>query len=323
MSRVLLGLLLIALLGGAGFLFTRYEIRRQDGAITIRPLHAQGNVESDPDLPPPPLARKTIRIATFHITALDSHKLQRDFVASYLVDLVRRFDLVAVQGVQARNQGVLMDFVEKINAGGHHYDFATGPEVGREPTEHYSAFLFDKATIEIDRDQVYTVDDPQQRFGRKPLVGLFRARGPEAAEAFTFRLVNVHLLPDRVDMELDLLDDVLGAVRRSAPQEDDVILLGDVETDERGLGQLGQVPRLTWAVADTLSTTRGTKLADNLFFDRRATSEFTGRSGVVDLIREFNLTMQQAVEISAHMPVWAEFSVHEGGQLGHLPVEAK
>jgi hypothetical protein len=36
-------------------------------------------------------------------------------------------------------------------------------------------------------------------------------------------------------------------------------------------------------------------------------------------MREFDLTMQQAQEISEHLPVWAEFSSYEGGQKGYVP----
>jgi hypothetical protein len=60
-------------------------------------------------------------------------------------------------------------------------------------------------------------------------------------------------------------------------------------------------------------------LADNILFDRRATVEYTGRCGVVDLIRELDLTPQAALEISEHLPVWAEFSSYENGQRGHVP----
>ena len=51
---------------------------------------------------------------------------------------------------------------------------------------------------------------------------------------------------------------------------------------------------------------------DNIVFDSLATVEFTGRSGVVDFLRALNLTVEQAREISDHLPVWAEFSVYEG-----------
>ena len=72
------------------------------------------------------------------------------------------------------------------------------------------------------------------------------------------------------------------------------------------------------AISGTPTTTRGTRLADNIVFDRRATSEYTYRSGVVDLMRQFTLTLREAAEVSEHLPVWAEFSVYEGGQAGQV-----
>ncbi len=65
------------------------------------------------------------------------------------------------------------------------------------------------------------------------------------------------------------------------------------------------------------TTVRGTQLLDNILLDRRATCEFTGRVEVVDMMREFELTMPEAREVSEHLPVWAEFSAYEGGQAGH------
>ena len=96
-------------------------------------------------------------------------------------------------------------------------------------------------------------------------------------------------------------------------------MLGDFEADENHLGGLSGILGITAAISGTPTTTRGTQLADNILFDRRATTEFTGRAEVVDLIREFDLTMQQAQEISEHLPVWAEFSSYEGGQKGYVP----
>ena len=59
-------------------------------------------------------------------------------------------------------------------------------------------------------------------------------------------------------------------------------------------------------------------MADNLFFDRRATTEFTGRADVVDVVRSLNITSEEAALMSSHLPVWAEFSVFEGGQAGYI-----
>ena len=55
-----------------------------------------------------------------------------------------------------------------------------------------------------------------------------------------------------------------------------------------------------------------------MLFDARATTEFTGRSGVLDVMQEYHLTQEQALAVSDHLPVWAEFSIYEGGPPGRL-----
>jgi hypothetical protein len=35
-------------------------------------------------------------------------------------------------------------------------------------------------------------------------------------------------------------------------------------------------------------------------------------------MKEFNLSLEEALQVSDHFPVWAEFSVYEGGQPGRL-----
>ena len=114
-------------------------------------------------------------------------------------------------------------------------------------------------------------------------------------------------------LELDALDDVFVNVQRDGSGEDDVILLGDLNVDERHLGELGRLPNIAHAIAEVKTNTRRTKSYDNIVLDARATTEYTGRSGVFDLMAEFGLTVDQALEVSDHMPVWAEFSVFESG----------
>jgi deoxyribonuclease-1-like protein len=232
--------------------------------------------------------------------------------------LFPRFELVAVQGVRGKNQGVLLRLVEQVNAAsGRSYDFATCPTQQRDGLEHYSAFIFDRQRIDVDRTTVHFVEDRQGRFRVKPLAGSFRVRGPEPAEAFTFTLINVETDPDRAATELDLLAEAYRAVRDDGRGEDDIILLGDLASDDQHLGQLGKLLGVTALLSGIPTTTRGTHLLDNILLDRRATREFTGRVEVLDMMREFELTMPEASEVSEHLPVWAEFSAYEGGQAGH------
>ena len=212
--------------------------------------------------------------------------------------------------------------VEQLNAAaapaGRSYDFATCPSQETDAVEHYSAFLFDRNRIEVDRTTVHFVEDRLNRFRTKPLVGAFRVRGPDPAEAFTFTLINVETDPEHTAVELDLLAAAYRAVRDDGRNEDDIILLGDLESDDQHLGQLGKLLGVSPLLSGVPTTVRGTQLLDNILLDRRATCEFTGRVEVVDLLREFELTTPGASEISEHLPVWAEFSAYEGGQAGHV-----
>jgi deoxyribonuclease-1-like protein len=238
-------------------------------------------------------------------------------VSDVLVHLFPRFELVAVQGIRGKNQGVLVRLVEQINAAsGRDYVFATCPTQQRDALEHYSAFVFDRQRIEVDRTTVHFVEDPLNRLRIKPLAGSFRTRGPNVAEAFTFTLINVETDPDRTSAELDLLADVYRAVRDDKRGEDDIILLGDLQSDDQHLGRLGNLLGVTALLSNMPTTTRGTHQLDNILLDRRATTEFNGRVEVLDVMREFELTMPEALEVSEHLPVWAEFSVYEGGQPG-------
>jgi endonuclease/exonuclease/phosphatase family metal-dependent hydrolase len=201
---------------------------------------------------------------------------------------------------------------------GRDYDYVIGPRLGRADNKEQYAFVFDRASIEVDRSQLYTIDDPDDLMHREPLVGWFRVRGPSQDQAFTFTLVNVHTDPDETDQELNVLDDVFRVVRADGRGEDDVILLGDLNVDDRHLGQLGQVADITWVVAGMPTNTRGTMQYDNILFSQAATVEFTGRGGVFDFMRQYNLSMDEALEVSDHLPVWAEFNIYEGGKPGQL-----
>ena len=187
-----------------------------------------------------------------------------------------------------------------------------GPRLGRTSSKEQYAFVYDTNRIEVDQASVYTVSDPHDLLHREPLVTHFRVRGAPPERAFTFTLANIHTDPDETDTELDALADVFVAVQQ-AGYEDDVILLGDLNVDEYHFGRLGHLPGIAHAISGMTTNTRRNKMYDNLVFDGRATGEFTGRSGVLDLMVEFGLSEELALEVSDHFPVWAEFSVFEAG----------
>jgi endonuclease/exonuclease/phosphatase family metal-dependent hydrolase len=245
-------------------------------------------------------------------------KVAKPHVMEIFARIIRQYDVVAVQEIRSRSQDTLPKLIEAINAGGAQYDFVIGPRLGRTVSKEQYAFIFDRATIEVDRNQTYTVEDRDDVLHREPLVAWFRVRGPPTNEAFTFTLVNIHVDPDDVRREVNVLDDVFRAVRDDGREEDDVILIGDLNTDDRHLGQIGQSAAIVAAISGVPTTVRGGAQLDNLLFDEMATKEFTGRAGVFDFLREYNFTLEQAAEVSDHLPVWAEFSAFEGGMPGRV-----
>jgi endonuclease/exonuclease/phosphatase family metal-dependent hydrolase len=284
------------------------------GGISLPGLGTSGTSSG----PIPARVTDTIRIATWNIEVFGESKLQKPAAMNVIVSVLRNFDVIAIQELRAVSQEVVPELVAQLNADGqHHYDYVLGPRLGRTSSKEQYVFVFDMATIEVDRNQLYTVDDSKfDLLHREPLVGWFRARGAPPEQAFTFTLVNVHTDPEEVDRELDALADVYLNVQGDARQEDDTIMLGDFNANDRNLRRLGQIAGLRQLVVNTPTNTLQNAMYDNMIFLEQSTPEFTGRGGVFDFLREYNLSRQQATEVSDHLPLWAEFSVFEGGRAG-------
>ena len=270
---------------------------------------------SDP-LPPaaPVNPGDAIRVASFNIQVFGTSKAGKPEVMRVLADVVRRFDVVAIQEIRAKDQNLIPEFVRQINQTGNtgrRYDFVLGPRLGRTSSKEQYAYIYETSRVEVRPGSVYTVPDPQDQLHRPPLVAGFIVRGQPKAEAFTFTLINVHTDPDEVEYEVDALADVFLAVRDNGDNEDDIILLGDLNASPQQLGRLGRLPGLRPTIYGVTTNTRRTKAYDNLLIDSRATTEFTSRAGVLDLEQVYGLTRDQAIDVSDHLPVWAEFRVQE------------
>src|SRR4029079_1304380 len=146
--------------------------------------------------PPPPRGNDTIRIATFNIQVFGEAKLNDAQVMQTIVSTLKNFALIAIQEVRAVSQDILPQLIDLLNADGkYRYDYAIGPRLGLTNSKEQYAFIFDTASIEIDRYQLYTVDDPDDLLHREPLVGWFRARGPPQEHAFPFPLARIQPAP--------------------------------------------------------------------------------------------------------------------------------
>ncbi|MCA9174260.1 MAG: endonuclease/exonuclease/phosphatase family protein [Planctomycetales bacterium] len=323
--RRLNSFLFLLLLVGGGFVFMQnfeieglkqLRVRSKEPSSTGNGLF--GTTVSQTGAPPR-APGETIRIATFNVQVLGTAKIQKPIVMERLANICRRFDVVAIQEIASADQDILPLLIEKINNSfGVAFDYIVGPRVGRNGQLEQYGFVFNTATIEANRGWIYSMNDPDDLLAREPLVASFRARAAKPENAFTFSLVTIRTDSESLERELSVLDDALQVVRNDGFGEDDIILLGDFGVNDRQLGDLARTPGMSWAIAGVPTDTRGTMQLDNILFSQQSTKEFAGRSGVFDFMREFNMTQMEALEISDHLPVWAEFSIYEGGVPGRV-----
>ncbi len=330
-GRFVLLLLLLGIVGGGGLLLQRYKIRGLD-AIRLEPRSTTAgddasvladDAESAPNVRQPPVTRQadTIQIATFYLPRFTDESLRQPKTVRVLSGLLSRFDVIAIQGVGRPQRKAIRQLAAQIPNRPAGYRWVAAPPAGLGVAPEPLGFLYDPGSLEIDRSATYVVEDPDDLLEHDPLVASFRVRGPPPDQAFTFTLVNVWVSPTQTDAEMAALDDVWNAVRRDGRGEDDVLLLGHLNAPAERWGELGLLPQIDWVIHDLPTNTRGTQMLDNLLYFRLATVEFTGESGVVDLMRTFDLSMRDAVRISEFVPVWAEFELFEGGDQGRVAAD--
>jgi endonuclease/exonuclease/phosphatase family metal-dependent hydrolase len=265
--------------------------------------------------PPGGKPADTISICSFNIQVFGESKIGKHEVVDVLTKVVRNFDIVAVQEVRAKSDSVIPQFLSAINADGSRYQFVIGPRLGRTVSKEQYTFIYDSTRIEVDPSSVGTSPNPGDRLHRPPLHARFRVRANPPESGFSFWLVDTHTDPDEVSAEVNALADVFMEMKALRPDEDDVILLGDFNAGPPQFGKIKQIPGVGWAVSNVTTNTRRNKTYDNLVFDQRATTEYTGRWGVLDLQNTFGLSLNKALEVSDHNPVWASFRQWESRQV--------
>jgi deoxyribonuclease-1-like protein len=268
-----------------------------------------------------PRVEDRIRIATFDIQAFDAQKVANPNVMQTIAAIISNFDLVAIQGVRSPEAMPVARVVDLINRSGGKYSVSMSEPVGNPGRKEQYAFVWDTNRIRMIPDTNYSVRDDADRMVREPYVASFETRtaAAQGLAPFRFTIINAHIDPDETSpaatmKELSVLDDVFVRVREfeyTTRGEDDVILVGNLNVDARNLGELGQIPGIVSIAGNQPTTTDGTKTVDHILIDRSVTSEFSTRYGVVDYQKDFGLTREQALMISDHRPVWAEFSVTE------------
>ena len=256
-----------------------------------------------------------ITIGSFNIQTLGKTKMSKPGVVSILIDVARRFDILAVQELRDIDQGVIPKFLEAINADGAQYAAAVGPRQGYNiaGTRYFeqTVFIYDTTKAELIAP-TYAARNHYDIMHRPPFVGHFQTVGVDPAEAFKFVLMNVHVDYDDAHVEFEAMQKIIGGIYANHQGEDDFILIGDLNEEPNRFQKYAWMNDQYAAIPNHWKTnTVQTENYDNIVFDAARTSEYLQQSGVLDLMGEYDLTLAEAKLVSDHLPVWATFSAFE------------
>jgi deoxyribonuclease-1-like protein len=261
---------------------------------------------------------RPLMIGSFNIQRFGDTKSKQETVMNQLMEITYPFDVLAIQEVVSKNEAVVQNFVAKLNAKyGAKFNYAVGPFVGRTTYVERAAYIYDTSRVKI-VEQPFIMADPEDKLHREPFVARFQVREELSSNPFSFVMVNVHLDPKDGVAELDHISDLLNALQSMYQgQEDDILIVGDFNLSPgKMFKETKFAARPEWKpVLDdrVMTNTRKNQAYDNILYHMDNTSEFLRRQGVIDLEARFKISLDEALEISDHLPIWAAFALDESG----------
>ena len=258
---------------------------------------------------------RNLRIASWALDGFTPSKLANPTARLNLMRVIRQFDIIALQQIASIERDIVPRLADAANEAGRNYDYIIGEQTGPADRSEQLAFIFDVNRVKTDRRQTYTVADPDNQMLYDPMVAWFSAAEPPANQAWTFSVVNVRIDLSRAVQEVTLLPNIMSAVRMDGRGEDDVVMAGLFQADDEYLLPTiaGEATRA--AVRSVPTDIFGRHQTANILMDTKMTSEYIGRGGAFDFLRVYNLSAAEAETISSHLPVFAEFTATEGGEL--------
>lgn len=257
----------------------------------------------------------TFSICTFNIQNFGKTKLNDSTRVNLLAEIIRKYDITAVQEISDASGTVPEAFRDIVNGKeDKFYEVIYSERTGKQPDDKTSqeqyAFYYDTARFSLMTAPVLYNDSLHDYFAREPYTARFKSKEGN----FTFVLITIHTAPEKAVSEIGSLAEVVKWAKQKYARESRIIVLGDFNASCT-YARPGQLNRLAirgkdyfWIVPDTAKTNLSAK--SNCAYDRfvltqPAKSYYTGRWGVD--------SCYTSRTISDHWPVWAAFKLSGPG----------
>ncbi|XP_054434099.1 deoxyribonuclease-1-like 1 [Pteronotus mesoamericanus] len=257
---------------------------------------------------------EAFRICAFNAQRLTLAKVAREHVLDTLVRILARCDIMVLQEVVDSSDGAIFLLLRELNRydGSGPYEVLSSPALGRSTYVEKYVYIYRSHKTRV--QDYYLYNDEDDIFAREPFVARFTFPSTVLPSLV---LVPLHTTPKAVEKELKALYDVFLDVSQHW-QSKDVILLGDFNADCASLTKkrLGELELRTqadfyWAIGDEEDTTvrASTHCAyDRIVLHGERCQSLLHSAAAFNFPRKFQLTEEQALNISDHYPVEVELS---------------
>lgn len=250
----------------------------------------------------------TLQIGAFNIQVFGVTKADKPEVMDVLADIVRTYDIVAIQEIRDKSQTALPELVDLVNSDGSNYKYVVSERLGRTTSKEQYAYIYNSNIVEVTGDpQTYPEPENTDPFHRQPYIASFKA----ISGNYDAVLMVIHTDPDEATEEINALDDVLEYSQSIYPDEQDFIIMGDFNADGSYFNEdsTSDLDEYYWVIDDSEDTTVAS--SDNTY-DRiilTDSSDLSSQYGVFRYDLEYNLTEDLTSDVSDHYPVYAEFNI--------------
>ncbi|XP_044767625.1 deoxyribonuclease-1-like 1 [Neomonachus schauinslandi] len=260
-----------------------------------------------------PGGAEAFRICAFNAQRLTLSKVAREHVMDTFVRILARCDIMVLQEVVDTSGSAMSLLLRELNRfdDSGSYSFLSSPSLGLLNTIELCVLNRSHKTQVLDS---YVYKDKDDLFAREPFVARFTFPSKVLRSLV---LVPLHTTPKAVEQELNALYDVFLDVSQHWHNRD-MIPLGDFNADCASLTKkrLGELVLRTeagfhWAIDDDEDTTvrASTHCAyDRIVLHGEHCQSLLRSAAAFNFPRSFQLTEEEALNISDHYPVEVELN---------------
>lgn len=258
----------------------------------------------------------SLRLCSFNVRSFGESKKENHDAMDIIVKIIKRCDLILLMEIKDSSNNICPMLMEKLNGNSRRsttYNYVISSRLGRNTYKEQYAFLYKEKLVSVKANYLYHdyQDGDADVFSREPFVVWFQAPFTAAKD---FVIVPLHTTPETSVKEIDELADVYMDVKRRWKAEN-FIFMGDFNAGCSYVPKkawknirLRTDPNFVWLIGDQEDTT--VKKSTSCAYDRIVlrgqeivNSVVPHSSGVFDFQKAYELSEEEALDVSDHFPV--------------------